>query len=103
MLLTAGPAKGLKTYWLLGETCDMDPTRHVTSLTSLFQCTIPLLWITMCFCTGTTSYRPLSFAGPSISMPNVLPSAENEWQLAQVGMSFNTVWLSGFRMSRMRQ
>src|SRR5512134_1979716 len=31
------------------------------------------------------AYMPLSFLGPSRSNPNVLPSRENEWQLAQVG------------------
>ena len=33
---------------------------------------------------GTSAYRPLSFCGPSRSMPSVLPSREKEWQLAQV-------------------
>ena len=35
--------------------------------------------------TGTSAYRPLSFCGPSTSMPIHLPSWEKEWQLAQVG------------------
>ena len=29
-------------------------------------------------------YSPLSFCGPSRSMPMVLPSREKEWQFAQV-------------------
>ena len=34
--------------------------------------------------TGTTAYSPLSFCGPSRSIPIVLPSRENEWQFAHV-------------------
>jgi hypothetical protein len=34
--------------------------------------------------TLTIAYSPLSFWGPSISIPSALPSAEKEWQLAQV-------------------
>ena len=33
---------------------------------------------------GAMTYVPLSFSGPSKSIPKVLPSLEKEWQLAQV-------------------
>ena len=45
----------------------------------------------------------MSFWGPSMSMPSVLPSREKEWQLAQECRSFITMWLSGSPTSRMRQ
>ena len=40
----------------------------------------------ICGCDGAMAYRPLSFCGPSKSIPSVLPSREKEWQLAQVCM-----------------
>ena len=51
----------------------------------------------------TSAYAPLSPRGPSMSMPSVPPSAENEWQLMQVGMRFMTTGADGFAMSRIRQ
>ena len=43
--------------------------------------------------TSASAYRPLSFCGPSMSMPSVLPSSEKEWQLAQVGIPVSTTRL----------
>ena len=51
---------------------------------------------------GAIAYAPLSPSGPSTSMPSVRPSAENEWQLAQVGMSRSTTRLSRRETSRSR-
>ena len=47
---------------------------------------------------GTMAYSPLSLLGPSTSMPIVLPSVENEWQLAHVCRSCMTTRLSGWPM-----
>ena len=41
----------------------------------------------------TRAYSPLSFSGPSTSMPSVLPSRETEWQLAQLWMPSINRWL----------
>ena len=49
------------------------------------------------------AYRPLSFCGPSRSIPRVLPSAEKEWQLAQVCMPSSTTLPRGSAISRSRQ
>ena len=59
-----------------------------------------LLVIVMFLVTGTMAYKPLSLRGPSISSPSVLPSRENEWQLAQVGRFPITVRLCGSAMFR---
>src|ERR1035437_4288084 len=58
------------------------------------------LRMVMFLATGERAYRPLSFRGPSRSNPSVLPSAEKEWQLAQVGRFFITVILCGSAMFR---
>ena len=65
------------TYWPSGETCDMKPTR-------ICEVSFPL-----------TERHSISFFGPSRSIPRVLPSRENEWQLAQVGMLSSNKRLSG--------
>ena len=59
--------------------------------------------IVIFFATDVSAYRPLSFCGPSMSRPSVLPSAENEWQLAQVCRSVITTWLAGSATLRIRQ
>src|SRR5579859_7465768 len=41
---------------------------------------------------GINAYRPLSFCGPSTSMPRVLPSRARLWQLAHVGRPVITVF-----------
>ncbi len=45
------------------------------------------------FCSGIIAYSPLSFCGPSTSMPSVFPSRDTEWQLAHVGSPVITVLL----------
>ena len=65
--------------------------------------TISSLRMVIRFSTGTIPYRPLSFCGPSMSRPSVLPSPENEWQLAQVCRSFITIWLLLSEILRIRQ
>src|ERR1039458_9688621 len=102
-MLWSCPAKVESTYWPSGETCDMKPTRDCPTRMSVFQETMSSFRMDICFRIGTTAYRPLSFLGPSTSMPIVLPSAENEWQLAQVCRSCITTRLSGWLTSRRRQ
>src|ERR1700690_766092 len=102
-MFSSGPAKVDRTYCPSGETCDMKPTRDFPRLMSLFQETMSWLRIDMFSWMGTIAYRPLSFLGPSTSMPMVLPSVENEWQLAHVCRSCINNGLSGLPISRRRQ
>src|SRR6185312_8006901 len=98
------------TYWPFGETCDMNPKR-LTAGSELFPSRLSRnelhritswLRIVVSFDTGTSAYNPLSFFGPSMSSPSVLPSFENEWQLAHVGrFSITTrLWLSPMLRTR---
>ena len=57
----------------------------------------------ICGLMETSAYSPLSFAGPSRSIPSVLPSRENEWQLAQVCIPVRSSRLLGSAMLRSRQ
>ncbi len=93
-----------------GETCDMNPNRFTdgsellvfgSSRNELHRITSTFR-IVMFLLTGTIAYRPLSFFGPSMSRPSVLPSVEKEWQLAQVGRSSMTVrlWVSPMLRNR---
>ena len=102
-MLWSGPAKVDRTYSPSGETCDMNPTRDCPTRRSEFQETVSWLRMDICFWTETIAYRPLSLPGPSTSMPMVLPSVENEWQLPHVCISWINNRLSGLAMSRRRQ
>src|SRR5664279_624507 len=64
------------------------------------QRTTSVLLIFICFDTDTIAYKLLSFLGPSKSSPSVLPSLENEWQLAQVTSFSITVLLCVSAMFR---
>src|SRR5271165_7313669 len=74
--------------------------RAVGSSWNELQRTTFALVIVMFFDTDTIAYKLLSFLGPSKSSPSVLPSLENEWQLAQVTSFCITVRLCGYEMSR---
>src|ERR1035441_808629 len=85
--VTRGSLIVLTTYFPSGETCDMKATRRLPPNGPLNELhfTMSSIWMTVCGLTATMAYSPLSFCGPSTSNPRVLPSRENEWQLAQVG------------------
>src|ERR1035437_1147643 len=65
---------------------DMKPTRIGPEGCSRkdFQVITSSFRMDICGLTALMAYRPLSFCGPSRSIPMVLPSAEKEWQLKQV-------------------
>ena len=75
-----------------GETCDMNPTRTglPASVGNDDHEIMSSLRMVIFGATGTMVYRPLSFCGPSMSRPSVLPLPEKEWQLAQVCRSVIT-------------
>ena len=99
------------TYWPSGETCDMKPKRFAVG-PSVFTGAAPgnapqrmtsSLRMVISFWTLTSAYRPLSFCGPSMSSPSVLPSSAKEWQLAQVGRPCMMTLLCGSLTFRKRQ
>ena len=73
----------------------MNPNRFCarSSLNALQWITYSLLIVLTGF-TGISAYSPLSFCGPSTSMPSVFPSRDSEWQFAHVGSPVITVLLS---------
>src|ERR1035441_1199051 len=87
----------LTTYFPSGETCDMKATRKLPPKGPLNELHLMMSSLRMVVCgpTEPIAYSPLSFCGPSTSNPRVLPSRENEWQLAQVGNPSINFRLSG--------
>ena len=72
------------------------PRKELQAITSSLRMAI-------CGWMETRAYNPLSFCGPSTSIPNVLPSRENEWQLAQVCRPSISTRLRGSATLRSRQ
>src|ERR1035441_6300992 len=93
------------TYCPSGETCDMKPTRMspVSLPSEVLHSITSLVEIDICGRMGTSVYMPLSFCGPSRSIPSVLPSREKEWQLAHVYMPVRSRRLRDSPTFRRRQ